>query len=220
MAPSRRMLNSEEAHVHDQIMRMGQVVGEVIEKALQCFSGHDTGLARDIVAGDDIIDRLHHQVEEGCITTIARQQPVAGDLRDLISCMYIAAELERIGDYAADIAGIVLQYDDTPRAEFFEGVGSLGDICRSMLSDVMSAYERGDEQLARDTAARDDEIDRLEKEFVAELLSRMRKHPDDMLSATHTLWIAHSIERIGDRVTNIAERVVYMTSGRNVNLNQ
>ena len=84
----------------------------------------------------------------------------------------------------------------------------------------MSAYEQGNEQQARDTAARDDEIDRLEKEMVAEIISWMRGHPDDLMSCTRTLWVVHHMERIGDRVTNIAERVVYMTSGSYVDLNR
>ena len=153
------------------------------------------------------------------MTVIARMQPMARDLRELISDMHIAAELERIGDYAATIASKVQLMDVPPPTEIAEAVGQLGEHCRNMLSSVWNAYEARDSELARETASLDDEIDSAEKSITQQVFAWQKDNPDDFMISAYTLWITHSLERIGDRATNIAERVVYIATSKTEDLN-
>jgi phosphate transport system protein len=220
MVPERRLLNGEEKEAHSRIMQMGQEADKAIERALQCLREHDTELAKNIVANDESINELQYQAEEGCIVAIARQQPVAGDLRDLVSCMNIATELERIADHAADIANIVLQTTSDLQPDLAESIDQMGQKCRTMLRGVLSSYENHDEQQARQVAAEDDEVDRMEQEILAGIFACMRESEENLPPCTRSMWVVHHIERIGDRVTNIAERVVYMATGKHVDLNR
>jgi phosphate transport system protein len=219
MAPSRRLLDLEERDVHQRILRLGQDADKAIENALQCYRDHDTELADKIIAGDKAINALQRDTEERCIVAIARQQPVAGDLRDIISCMYIATELERIADHAADIARVVVEMDSAPQARFAEAIAALGGKCRAMLASVMSAYDKCDAQMAREVANEDNEVDDAHQRILRDILGCMRQSPQEIAGCTHNIWIVHHIERIGDRITNIAERVVFMATGETVDLN-
>jgi phosphate transport system protein len=220
MAAMRSGLSREEAEARDRIICMSHAVEQAIEQALRCFREHDAELAGALIGGDTAINAQQRSIEEGCFSAIALQQPVAGDLRDLVSDMYIAAELERIADHAADIAKIVLQMDTRPSAPFAEAIDRLGQACRDMLGRVLVAYGNRDETAAREVAADDEGVDRVEKQITADLLAHLGQHPDQIRPCTHALWVAHNLERIGDRVTNIAERIVFMVSGRHVDLNR
>jgi phosphate transport system protein len=220
MAAMRRVLTSDEAQARDRIVALSEAAGRAIEQALRCFRDHDTVLAREVVDRDADINELQRKIEEGCFAAIALQQPVASDLRDLVSDMNIAGELERIADHAADIAKIVVQMDAAPLAAFAGSIERLGEECRRMLAAVIRAYQERDERRARAVAAEDDGVDRLEQQITADILTYLSDNPDQIRPSTHALWVAHNIERIGDRVTNIAERVVFMTTGQYADLNR
>lgn len=220
MAAMRRVLSNEEAQARERLISLGVAADEAVERALRCFRDYDVALARQVVEADADINELQRRIEESCFAAIALQQPVASDLRDLVSDMNIAGELERIADHAAAIAKIVMHMDAAPPAAFGGAIERLGQESRRMLASVMGAYQARDEQRARDVAADDDGVDRLEDQIGADILAYLAEHPQQIRSCTHTLWVAHNIERIGDRVTNIAERVVFMTSGKYVDLNR
>lgn len=217
---TRRLLNRKECNIHDLLVQMSDAAIKAIEDSLQCFRTQDKKLAQNIIAGDSAINNLQHQVEEECITTIALHQPVASDLRDLMSDTYIAIELERIADHAADVARIVQKMSEAPHPEFIDPIDSLGQKTRHMLARAIESYDACNEQQARQIAKEDDEVDKIEQAVIDNILEYMRKGSGDTTSCTQVLWIVHNLERIGDRVTNIAERVVFMATGETVDLNQ
>jgi len=219
MPPKSQMIDRHEGSVRKLIDEMFDMVEQAVENALVCVASIDNGLAQQIIDGDAAINALYHNVEDECVTLIARMQPMARDLRELVSDMQIAAELERIADYASAMAGTVQQMQMSPAAEIQQAIVELGEQCRAMLAKIRKAYDSHDSELARTTAALDDEVDSREQQIIRQVFAWQGKHPDDFISSTHALWIAHSMERIGDRVTNIAERVVYIATSRTEALN-
>jgi phosphate transport system protein len=219
MTQQDRQLDRDELGIKSHVIQLYKEVDKALGVAIDCLLGCDTETARFVVSNDKMINRMQHQIEEVCVTTIARQQPMAKDLRDLISNIAIAGELERIGDYAAGIADIVLKLNEKPHPDFVGGIEALGQECRNMLTSVMQAYEDLDETGARSVAAEEEKIDQGEKRLISTIFSYLNDNPRDIEAGTYALWIVHSIERVGDRVTNIAERIVYMTSGEMVDLN-
>jgi len=214
-----RQLDRDEADVRNMIIMLSREVEKALQVAIDCLLGCDLETARFVVANDQLINKLQRRIEEECVTTIARQQPMAKDLRDLISEIAIASELERIGDHAAGIADIILKMNARPHPDFVGAIEGMGQECLNMLSGVMKAYKILDADMARKIASQDEQIDRAERRVVTTVLDHMCDHPQDIEAGTHALWIVHSIERVADRVTNIAERIVYMVSGEMVDLN-
>lgn len=214
-----RQLDRDEADVKNMVILLYREVEKALQVAIDCLLGCDLETARFVVSNDKLINQLQRLIEEECIATIARQQPMAKDLRDLVSEMAIASELERIGDYAAGIAEIILRMNAKPHPDFVGAIESMGQECLNMLSGVMKAYKILDEDIARKLAARDQQIDQGERRITTIVLDHMCDHPQDIESGTYALWIVHSIERVADRATNIAERIVYMASGEMVDLN-
>jgi phosphate transport system protein len=220
MAPHRRVLDDSEVSLRDHLLNMSQLAEQAIANALRCYLEHDQPLAQEIIAGDRKVNELQHLIVESCISTVALQQPVAHDLRALLADMYLANELERIADHAADIARIVLKRQAKPAPEFGGQVDDMAQQCRSMLERIMAAYERQDMTAARDIAAEDDIVDAAEKRLVDDIFNRVSEGGDEFLEQTYNLWIIHNLERIGDRVTNIAEHIVYMVTSEKVDLNE
>lgn len=219
MAPQRRALNGRETGIHQLLSQMHQFTRQVLETTLDSLDAQDCTTADRVPEKDDAIDLLKYQVEGECIKTIALHQPVASDLRDLISDIHIANELERIADLTVSIARIVVKQGEAPWPALKAEVVDLGRTCLAMLDQVMSAYIAGDEAQARTAAARDDEVDAAEARIVSQALAAMNDAGGQNTAYTYLLWISHNLERIGDRVTNIAERVVFTDSGRLVELN-
>lgn len=216
---TRRVLNRKESKIHDLLLEMNDATSSAIDSAIRCFESHNQTLAQNIVANDEAINKLQHKVEDECISAIALYQPVASDLRDLISDTFIAIELERIADHAADIARIVLKMQVPPQPGFVEAIMRLGEQCRSMVERAMAAYATCNEQQAREIAAEDDAVDAAEQRFTGDVLDYMRENAQETTACSYILWVAHNLERIADRATNIAERVIFMTSGQIVDLN-
>lgn len=216
---TRRLLNRKESQIHDLLVEMSHATNSAIDDALRCFQSHDQTLAQSIIANDKAINRLQHQVEDECVSAIALYQPVASDLRDLISDTFIAVELERIADHAADIARIVLKMHAAPQAGFVNAITRMGEQCQSMVERSMSAYAACNEQQAREIAAEDDAVDRAEQQLTNDVLAYMGNNAEESVCYSQVLWVAHNLERIADRATNIAERVIFMSTGENVDLN-
>jgi len=214
-----RQLDRDESGIKSHVIQLYREVDKALGVAIDCLLGCDIETARFVVANDKMINQMQRQIEDDCITTIARQQPMAKDLRDLVSSMAIASELERIGDYAAGIAAIVHKMNQKPHPDFVGAIESLGQECRNMLSSVMQAYDNLDADQARAVVPDEELIDQGEKRLVKTILDHLCDHPKDLESGTYSMWIVHSIERVGDRVTNIAERIIYMASGEMVDLN-
>lgn len=212
MDATNRKLESEENLIHQNLDKMGAIAARELENALAALMSQDAALAQSVVDTDNQLDQLHRIVEQECLETLALRQPVARDLRDVIGSLQIASEIERIGDHAKDIAKIVLGMDASDFSGPMEQIGKMGDLCGGMLNHVMEAVRNRDESLAKHAAASDGELDELDQEAVSSLMMALMVAPDATMHSTHLLWIAYHLERIGDRVTNIAERVVFIVT--------
>lgn len=220
MAPVRTTLDTDEKALNIKLDDMYMLVRDALDRSLQSLYDHNPSNATQVINEDSRINELQHKIEERGIRTIALQQPVARDLRTLMSDIYISMELERIADHAADIASIVLKLKAKPSEEYLEPISKIADKCRAMLMAAMQAYNELDDKLAIEIAAMDNEIDIAEQEFNDFLLKKLCIYPDDNNECTYLLWVTHHLERIGDRITNITERIIYVKNSATTNLNQ
>ncbi len=220
MTPPRSILEADKRALKDKLDEMYRLVRHALDKAMDSLLKFDMEIATEVVAEDSAVNKLRHEIEDFGVSTIALQQPVARDLRILMTDIYISMELERIADYAAAIAKIVKQFENAPTEEFVKPIAETADKCKSMLQGIMQAYDETDEQLARDVADKDDEIDVCEQQFNEFMFRELCSQPGHASMCTYLLWIMHNLERIGDRITNIAERVVYMATNVTPDLNQ
>jgi phosphate transport system protein len=215
----RRVFDHQLNEIRDDILRMGQLVDSAIDRAMQALRQQDHPLARQIIHDDTAINDLRFKVEEACLTTIATQQPAASDLRLVIASMNVVNDLERMADHATGIAKTVLRMGDEPLLKPLIDLPRMAETARTMLRQGLDAYVARDVAAARAVADEDDTIDHYYKAVFDELLSIMARDPASIPRGTYLLWCAHNLERIGDRVTNIAERVVFMTTGMMKELN-
>jgi phosphate transport system protein len=215
----RRILDSGEQALKTRLDDMFKHVSNALDKSLLSLRNYDESLAAQVVDEDKLINALHSRIEEEAVHTIALQQPVAKDLRILMTDIHISMELERIADHAAAIASIVLKLEAKPDDSFVKPISDITEKCRSMLKLANQSYDEADESLARELAAIDDEIDSAEMEFNDLMFQEMCSQPGNNKTCTYLLWITHNLERIGDRITNIAERVVYMKTSVTPDLN-
>jgi len=218
MTDIRSVLSREEKKIHANVMALGKLAGEAIAKASDSLMSQNADLAQEVVDADAQINTLRRVVEQECLRALALQQPVARDLREIIASLQIASELERIGDHGKDIAAIVLGMDGSQFHGPMDRIAEMEDLCQNMLVRVMEAYENRDPVLACAAAEDDDAVDDLDEQAVSSLLMQLMTEPDVCMHATHLLWIAYHLERVGDRITNIAERVVFMVNAETPDL--
>jgi len=209
----------EYAHVQDQVLKLGELVDQAITRSLKSLQERDQELAQQVIEADVVINELRFHIEEECLALIATQQPTASDLRAVIAAMSITVDLERMGDHAAGISKTVIKMGDEPLLKPLIDIPKMAKLAREMLATSLKAFVERDAAAARVAAERDDEIDVLYKAIFDELVEIMAHKPDAVSRATYLLWCAHNLERIGDRVTNIAERVVFMSTGDMKELN-
>jgi len=214
MTQTRGTLDRDLAQIQDDILRLGSMTEEAIQRSIKALKQRDVDLAQRIIANDVNINNLRYAIEEQCITVIATQQPVASDLRTIIAAIHIATEMERMADHAEGIATLVTRLSDEPLLKPLIDVPRMADISCEMLQAALNAYLARDPEAAMAAAARDDEIDHLYNQVFRELLTYMLQDPRTINRAIFLIWVAHNLERIADRVTNISERVVFMTTGR------
>ena len=219
MATARSTLDREFGEIRDNILRLGSLLDTAIDRSIQALKTHDQALAQQIIADDQIINNLRFTIEEECLALIATQQPMASDLRAVIVAMNIVNDMERMGDHATGIAKTVIRMANEPPLALVVDIPRMADLARKMLKQALDAYLTQDTQFARSVAERDDEIDHLYNQIFREILASMVADPKTTTRGTYLLWVGHNLERIGDRVTNIAERVIYMNTGTMQELN-
>lgn len=220
MTPGLRgAIDREFESIKEEVFRMGDLVDRAIQRALESLTRRDQVLAQEVIDGDTQVNDLRFKIEEDCLTLIARQQPAATDLRAIIAAMNIVVDIERMGDYATGIAKTVILMGDEPLLKPLIDIPRMAELAREMLNGSLDAYAKRDAELAIAVARRDDEMDALYKAVFDELVEIMALKPDTAPRATYLLWSAHNLERMGDRVTNIAERVVFITTGDMEELN-
>jgi phosphate transport system protein len=217
----RLTFEKELSSLREALVRMGTLVESQIEAALEALRKRDGAAAEKVRTSDQYLNELFRQIREQVFMVISTQQPVARDLRHLMGIQYIATELERIGDYAVRIArmtGTLVGLPDTPlRAEF----GLMGELAIGQVHDILEALIEENQVHAREVAGRDNEIDRLYHRVFEDLVAEMGKgktDSDGALRSVTLLLVAHNLERIADRVTNVAEDIVFLETGQVVEL--
>ena len=203
------------ASLQEELVRMGQMVDGAISTAMEALSNRDAAAQR-VIAGDEDIDQLRAHLEETCIDLLATQQPNAIDLRTILASLHISAELERTGDYAKGIARISIAMGVEPSLNPLIDLPLMASKAIDMMNRSLGALVEGGEAAARQVCEDDDEVDDLYDQAYQKLLAYMLQDPRSIRRATFLLWIAHELERIADRATNISERVIFLVTGNPV----
>ena len=197
-----------------RIAEMGGIAEKMVIDAMDALANADSVLAHQVVATDPRLDALQREIENMAVMTIARRQPVAVDLRELIGAMRVAGDLERVGDLAKNIAKRTIKIGAearVPRAVI--GLKHMNEVATELMKDVLDAYAQRDAERAREVWERDVDLDALEDSVFRDLLTHMMEDPRNISFCAHLLFCAKNIERIGDHATNIAETVVYLVTG-------
>jgi phosphate transport system protein len=215
----RESLDAEMLGVKEGVLRMGSLVEEQILSAHDALMNRDAELARKVIASDGQINEVQRAVTALVAMTIATQAPVARDLRFLLALDRVTYELERMGDHAGSVAKQARKLAGNTSMVTYDELTPMATLAARQVRDVVMALVDIDEERARQVAARDDEIDRLYHQVFDDVLQEMRTDPAKVDPGTRILFAAHYLERIGDRVTNIAEDVVFLATGEVEDLN-
>ncbi len=205
--------------LQDDLLRLASLVEAAIGRSINALKNQDVEEARRIIAEDDIIDRRQYALEDKALLLIARQAPVAADLRAISAVISIASELERIGDYAEGIAKIAIRGANEPLLKPLIDVPRMAETTQRMLREAVDAFVNRDVEAARRITVVEEEIDALTTQVQNELLTFMLQDPKNVERALHLMFVAHNLERVADRTTNIGERLVFLVTGEIVELN-
>jgi phosphate transport system protein len=216
---ARETLDREEQLIRDAVLRMGALVEAAIRQASRALTTHDTALALDVIKGDAIINEAQRGVSRLIAVTIATQQPVARDLRYLLTIDHVTYELERIGDHASSLAKQTLKLAPEPPLDGYVHLPEMAERGALLVHGVLRALVDADAVAARQVAVEDDEIDKLYHATFDHVIELMRTDPANVERGTRIVIASHYLERIGDRATNIAEDVVYLVTGDVEDLN-
>jgi len=207
------------SEIQEEMLVMADMVESAIKRSIQALKSRDVELARQVIADDIKINQKRYDAEERCLELIATQQPLASDLRTIVAVLHMIVDLERMGDHAEGIAKIVVLLADEPPLKPYVDLPRMADIASEMLRESLEAFKHRDAEQARAIMDRDDEVDALYDQVYRELLTYTLSDPRAIERATHLIWVAHNLERIADRVTNICERVVFLVTGKIEELN-
>lgn len=202
-----------------EIVKMGVLVEEALGKAMQALIEQNTDLAKLVIEDDEVINKMEIEIEDRCIALIATEQPVAGDLRHVVTGMKIITQLERMGDHAVHIAKAALRIDGKPYKKPLTDIPIMGEICMSMNREVLSAFMDDDAIKASDLADMDDDVDRLHEKVQRELFTGMVENEAFLPQALQLTYISRYLERYADHITNISEWIIYGNTGYHVDLN-
>ena len=200
--------------LQEELLLLGGLVEKAIVDAIEALKTRDIELSHKVVSQDDIIDQKTNQIEEKAIDLIATQQPIAIDLRTLMSVIHISVELERMGDYAEGIGKIGVMMGNDPPVKPLVYIPKMATKSSDMLKRSLDALVKRDPALARQVCEDDDEVDNLYDLIYKDLIALMIDDPTTIQRATYLMWVAHDLERIADRATNIAERVIFLVTGQ------
>jgi phosphate transport system protein len=212
-----RAFDSDLQEIVRKVAEMGGLAEKQITDAIHALLDRDTELAEHVIATDPAIDAMQHEIAQKAVLTIARRQPMAVDLREIVAAMRVCNDLERIGDHAKHIGKrVVALGEDLYPQTFALGVENMADLVLSLLKQVLDAYASHDVQAALAVWKGDEEVDALCKSLFRELLTYVMEDPRNITFCMHLMFCAKDIERMGDHATNIAETVYYMIEGREI----
>lgn len=206
--------HTELEQLQKRVAELGTMVESAIRKAVTGLKERDLEVARQVIADDVLINTARFQIENDILVLIATQQPLAGDLRNLAAMLEIITELERIGDYGKGISKISLMIGDTPLIKPLQDIPTMSELALQMLRRALHAYATMDIQEAQQVPTMDDQVDALYNRVYRDLITYIISNPSNMEQANLLMWVAHNLERAGDRAINICERVVFIQSGR------
>ncbi|MFC4292657.1 phosphate signaling complex protein PhoU [Sphingorhabdus arenilitoris] len=198
------------------IAEMGARAEAAVTNSMKALIGNDQDLAKSTHADDKIIDRLETEVEKLVVQTIALRAPLADDLRELVAALKLSAVIERIGDYAKNIAKRVGQLESKDFLNSNKQLETMGEIAAEMVRSAMDAYAKRDIDLARAVTARDDAVDQLYKDLFVDFIGFVAKNPSSATEIAHLLFISKNLERIGDHSTNCAQMIFFTETGQNL----
>lgn len=213
-------LDRQLGQLQQEVISLAEIVDKATMRSVEALKQRDLTESQQLVQEDDYIDQKRYEIEDRCVDLIATQQPIAGDLRAIIALLHITVELERIGDYAEGIAKISLLMGDEPTLKPLIDIPRMAEKATTMLRNSMDSLVSRDTIKANQVLKDDDEVDLLYDQVYRELLVFMLQNPQTIQRATYLLWAAHDLERIADRATNIAERVIFLVTGKMVESNK
>ncbi|MEN2993955.1 MAG: phosphate signaling complex protein PhoU [Thermodesulfovibrio sp.] len=208
------ILDEELRKLKERILILGCLVEEGIRKAVKALIERDNELAKQVISRDSLINGLEVDINEECIRLIALRQPMAKDLRFITTAMKISTDLERMGDFAVNIAERAIELNQEPFLKPFVNIPKMAEITESMVEDAINAFVKEDVDLCYEIIKRDDLVDNLLEKNHNELFNLMIKNPEIIPIALKRMFIAKYLERIADHATNIAEMVIYMVEGK------
>ena len=200
--------------LQDEVLVLGSMIEKALERSMQALKGRDLDLAKQVLAEDKQVDKKRYEIEEQALDIMSCQAPMASDLRILLAILSIVTDLERMGDHAAGNAKIAVMIGDEPPLKPLIDLPRMNDRVIDMLHRSLNAFISHDAEAARKIVPEDDDIDNLYDQVFRELLTFMMEDPRTITRATRLIWVGHNLERTGDRVTNICERVVFMVTGK------
>jgi phosphate transport system protein len=199
-----------------RLLEMGGLAEERVRTCIEALESRDLALVAQVMAGDEPINQLHIEIDNRCFRLLALYQPMATDLRAIVSAVKINTDLERVGDLAVNISEAAQRYTTHPPVKKLIDIPTMGAIAQTMLRDALDAYVRRDTALAHAVLNADDELDALKTQVFRDLLTYMLKDPVTVEPALDLILISRHLERIGDHATNIAEDVIFMVSAQDV----
>ena len=215
----RATLDRELMSLQEDLIRLGNQVSSALTRAMKALKERDLVLAEEVIEDDLTINAGRYDIEEKSLSIIATQQPAAGDLRTIVAVMNMVSDLERMGDHAAGIATLVTRMETLTGLDMPNDLASMANLASDMLRDALAAYAERDEAAAYAIAGRDDEIDSKYTILFSNLMDTIVEKPETTSIALYYLFAGHNLERIADRATNLAERVIFLGSGQVQELN-
>lgn len=212
--PTRTEYASDMKTLQDDVLRMGSMVDRQIARSIEALRTQNVASAQQVIDLDQRVNDARWKIEDDTMRLIARQGPMAGDLRSIMASVHIATNLERMGDHADGISRLTLRTAGEPHLKELDAIPAMAEETRKMLSDALEAFIENDADRARMIAACDERVDLLYDQTYRDLLTVMIADPDTVTRATHLLWVGHNLERIADRVTNICERIIFAATGQ------
>jgi len=203
----------------ESVLELGSRARQAVAAGLQAMMDNDGDLAAEVVAGDVTINELRYRIEKQCYALLAMEQPVASDMRAIVGAISIASELERIADHGKRIAKMCQRTAHDPRLVPLGGIGRMGEAALAMVDRALQAFAQRDAVAARAVCAADDQVDAMYKQAFNVALSYMLENSRAINAGTYAIQVGHELERVADRATNIAERVIYIETGELIELN-
>ncbi|AFM20685.1 MAG TPA: phosphate signaling complex protein PhoU [Acetomicrobium flavidum] len=216
----REHIDVELKKLEEKLLKLGKLAVDAISQAVTALKEQDVAKAREVIKGDNLLDELAEDIDMSCLRFMARFQPLGQDLRTVSAIMHMAVDLERIGDYGSSIAKRAIRLSDRPHIKPLLDIPRMENDIRKMVDKALEALMERDVKKAEEVCRMDDEVDDLDQQIFRELLLIMIERPNVIEQATELLLISRTLERAGDHATNLAERVIYMVTGKKVSASQ